>query len=258
MELWTNDWTSPGNPGYWSAEVSVPPLVAAAAARARQAGFPMSCDLAVGRLLAVLAAHLPKDARVLELGTGTGVGAGWIVSGLLPRTDVAVVSVEKDPGTAEVAARGDWPSFVQLRCGDALEVLADSGTFDLIFADAPGGKWEGLDRSVAALRPHGLLIVDDMTPELGWTDSHQALQDKVRQALLSAPELTSAELAVGSGVILSVRGGWGAGAWAAGARRSAGPVRRRCCGSARRPGRDQAVRGAPGRTGRSRRARRWC
>ena len=41
--------------------------------RARQAGFPMSCEPAVGRLLAVLAAHLPDGARVLELGTGTGV-----------------------------------------------------------------------------------------------------------------------------------------------------------------------------------------
>lgn len=186
-------------------EVALPPLVAAAVARARQAGFLMSCDPAVGRLLAVLAAHLPEGARVLELGTGTGVGTAWIVSGLLPRTDVTVTSVEKDPGTATVAASGDWPSFVDLRRGDALEVLAEGGTFDLIFADAPGGKWEGLDRSVAALRPRGLLVVDDMTPEPDWTDSQRAAQDKVRQALLSAPELTSAELAVGSGMILSVR-----------------------------------------------------
>jgi predicted O-methyltransferase YrrM len=186
-------------------EVAVPPLVAAAIARARQAGFLMSCDPAVGRLLAVLAAHLPEGARVLELGTGTGVGTAWIVSGLLPRTDVTVTSVEKDPGTATVAASGDWPSFVDLRRGDALDVLGEGGTFDLIFADAPGGKWEGLDRSVAALRPRGLLVVDDMTPEPDWPDSQRAAQDKVRQALLSAPELTSAELAVGSGVILSVR-----------------------------------------------------
>lgn len=188
-----------------SAEVPEPPLVAAAAARAHQAGFPMSCDPAVGRLLAVLAAHLPEDARVLELGTGTGVGTAWIVSGLLPRTDVTVTSVEKDPETAAAAAGGYWPSFVDLRCDDALGVLAEGGTFDLIFADAPGGKWEGLDRSVAALRPHGLLIVDDMTPEPDWTDSHRASQDSVRQALVSAPGLASAELAVGSGVILSVR-----------------------------------------------------
>jgi predicted O-methyltransferase YrrM len=188
-----------------STEVPVPPLVAAATARAGQADFSMSCDPAVGRLLAALAAHLPEGARVLELGTGTGVGTAWIVSGLLPRTDVTVTSVEKDPGTAAAAASGYWPSFVDLRCDDALEVLAEGEAFDLVFADAPGGKWEGLDRSVAALHPHGLLIVDDMTPEPDWTESHRASQDKVHQALVSDPGLTTAELAVGSGVILSVR-----------------------------------------------------
>jgi predicted O-methyltransferase YrrM len=74
-------------------------------------------------------------------------------------TNLSVVSLDA------AAAGGDWPSFVGPRHGDALEVLAEGGTFDLIFADAPGGKWEGLDRSVAALRPHGLLVVDDMTPQ---------------------------------------------------------------------------------------------
>lgn len=161
-----------------SADVAAPPLVAAATARARQAAFPMSCDPAVGRLLAVLAAHLPEGARVLELGTGTGVGTAWIVLGLGERTDVTVVSVEKDPDTARMAAYGDWPPFVDLRCGDAVEVLGTNGTFDLIFADAPGGKWDGLDRSIAALRPRGLLIVDDMTSGADWTDSHRAAQDR--------------------------------------------------------------------------------
>jgi predicted O-methyltransferase YrrM len=188
------------------AEAPVPPLVAAASARARQTGFPMSSDPAVGRLLAVLAAHLPEGARVLELGTGTGVGTAWIVSGLLPRTDVTVTSVEKDPETAAAAAAGYWPPFVILRCDDALGVLEEGEAFDLIFADAPDGKWDGLDRTVAALRPYGLLIVDDMAPQPDWTDSHRAAQDKVRQSLVSDPALTSAELAVGSGVILSVRG----------------------------------------------------
>jgi predicted O-methyltransferase YrrM len=188
-----------------AAEAAVPPLVAAATARARGAGFGMSCDPAVGRLLAVLAAHLREGARVLELGTGTGVGTAWLVAGLLPRSDARVTTVEQDPATAAAAAAGDWPSFVDLRRGDALQVLAEGGEFDLIFADAPGGKWAGLDRSVAALRPHGLLVVDDMTPRPDWTDGHRTAQDRVRRALLSAPGLTSAELAVGSGVILSAR-----------------------------------------------------
>jgi demethylmenaquinone methyltransferase/2-methoxy-6-polyprenyl-1,4-benzoquinol methylase len=182
-----------------------PPLVAAAIARARQAGFPMSCEPAVGRLLAVLAAQLPDRGRVLELGTGTGTGTAWIVSGLLPRTDVTVLSVEKDQDTAAIAARGDWPSFVELRHADALDVLAAGGAFDLIFADAPGGKWHGLDSTIAALSPHGLLVVDDMTPLPEWTDSHRAAQERVRQTLVTAPGLISVELAHSSGVILGAR-----------------------------------------------------
>ncbi len=102
---------------------AVPPLVAAAASRAREAGFPMSCDPEVGRLLAVLAAHLPARAKVLELGTGAGVGAAWITSGLLPRTDVTLTTVDNDRQTTALAARGDWPSFVSLRYGDALKLL---------------------------------------------------------------------------------------------------------------------------------------
>jgi predicted O-methyltransferase YrrM len=183
----------------------MPPLVQDAVARAREADFPYSCDPAVGQLLAALAAHLPAGARVLELGTGTGVGTAWIASGLLPRTDVIVITAEKDPATAALAARGDWPKFVELRCADALTLLGDTGRFDLIFADAPGGKWEGLDHTIAALAPHGMLIVDDMTATPQWDIEHRARQHEVRQALLTRPLLTSVELRHGSGVILSTR-----------------------------------------------------
>jgi predicted O-methyltransferase YrrM len=183
----------------------MPPLVQQAVARARESGFPYSCEPEVGRLLATLAAHLPARSRVLELGTGTGVGTAWITSALLPRTDVTVVSVEKNPGTAALAARGDWPGFVELRCADALTVLGEAGEFDLIFADAQGGKWEGLDRTVAALAPHGLLVVDDMTATPQWDAGQRAQQQQVRQTLLTSPLLTSVELDHGSGVILSSR-----------------------------------------------------
>lgn len=184
---------------------AVPPLVAAAASRAREAGFLMSCDPAVGRLLAVLAAHLPARAKVAELGTGVGVGTAWITSGLLPRTDVTVTTVESDRQTAALAAGGDWPSFVSLHHGQALGVLAEGGPYDLIFADAPEGKWHGLDQTIAALGPHGMLVVDDMTPLPDWPDDQQAKVNQVRQALLTAPGLITVELAHGSGVILGTR-----------------------------------------------------
>ena len=128
------------------------------------------------------------QAHVLELGTGAGAGTAWIVSGLLPRTDVTVTTVEKDPQTAALAARGDWPQFVDLRVGDALGVLGESGTFDLIFADAQGGKWEGLDRTIAALGERGLLVVDDMNATPEWTAEQHTNQSRVWQTLLTSRE----------------------------------------------------------------------
>ena len=86
--------------------------------------------ITAGPLPAVLAACLPAGARVLELGTGTGAGTAWIASALLPRTGVTVITVDKDPATAALAAQGDWPGFVELRCARALDVLGEAGRFD--------------------------------------------------------------------------------------------------------------------------------
>jgi demethylmenaquinone methyltransferase/2-methoxy-6-polyprenyl-1,4-benzoquinol methylase len=87
-------------------DTPVPSLVREATDRARRAGFSLSCDPEVGRLLAVLAARMPAGARVLELGTGTGVGTAWIASALPPRAGVTVITVEKDP------APPHWPRKV--------------------------------------------------------------------------------------------------------------------------------------------------
>ena len=90
-----------------------------------------------------------------------GAGLARLVEGLGARTDVEVHTVEVDPA---LALTGDRPSFVHQHLGDVLDLFDSLGTFDLIFAAAPGGKWHGLERTVAALTPDGLLLVDDMTP----------------------------------------------------------------------------------------------
>src|SRR5262245_12034152 len=46
-------------------------------------GFGMASEHRVGALLRVLAASRPAG-RVLELGTGTGVGAAWLLEGMGP------------------------------------------------------------------------------------------------------------------------------------------------------------------------------
>jgi demethylmenaquinone methyltransferase/2-methoxy-6-polyprenyl-1,4-benzoquinol methylase len=185
--------------------VDVPDWVEQARRAAAAAGFSLSCEPGVGRLLSVLAAAVPRCGTILELGTGAGVGLAWIVAGLGARTDVRVVSVELDPEVASVAARQGWPDFVQVETGDGLDVLRRSDRWDLIFADAPGGKWYGLDDTIDALGPGGVLLVDDMTPPEFADDLHRTKTIEVRQRLLTDDRLFVVEIGWSSGVILCAR-----------------------------------------------------
>ncbi|MGP3958278.1 O-methyltransferase [Nonomuraea sp. 3N208] len=184
----------------------MPEPVRVAVERARAAGFAYSCEPAVGRLLATLAAGVPEGGRVLEIGTGAGVGLAWLVSGLLPRTDATVTTIERDLGRAGLVAGGDWPEFVDFRTGDALELLPGLGTYDLVFADAEAGKQVGLELTIAALSPRGVLVVDDMVPAPGvvWDAEFTGRQEAVRRTLVGHERLVAVELTGhGSGVILA-------------------------------------------------------
>jgi demethylmenaquinone methyltransferase/2-methoxy-6-polyprenyl-1,4-benzoquinol methylase len=184
---------------------SRPARVNAALALAARRDFPYSCDDRVGHLLAVLAATTRPRDRILELGTGCGVGTAWMISGLRDRTDVEVITVELDAALSTAAQELQWPSFVPFVVGDAVEVMPSMGRFDRIFADAVGGKWERLDLTVAALNGSGLLVVDDMTPSDDWSAEQSAQQAEVRIALLSHPALVSCELDWSTGLILATR-----------------------------------------------------
>ena len=182
-------------------------LVDSARERARAAGFQLSSENDVGRLLAVLAAATLADGRILELGTGVGVGLAWLVTGLGQRTDVGVVSVERDPDLVDRARAERWPEYVSLHCADALDFLDRVGHFDLIFADAEGGKTEGIERTIGALRPGGLLVVDDMSPRPD-DPYHSSLWPQLaraREVLVSHPALACVELDWSSGVIVCAR-----------------------------------------------------
>jgi predicted O-methyltransferase YrrM len=180
------------------ADMPTPPLVQDAEARAAAAGFTISSEPPAGALLATLAAAVPSGGRILEIGTGAGVGLAWLVAGLGGRTDVEVRSVEQNPATHALAASGDWPANVTLHAGDVLTLFDTLGTFDLIFADARGGKSYGLDHTIGALAPGGHLVVDDMSAPIEQTR-------QVRDTLLAHPDLTAVELPCGTGLILATR-----------------------------------------------------
>lgn len=183
-------------------------MVRAAHERAERLGFERSSEPEVGWLLAALSAAVPHQGRVLELGTGAGVGLAWLVHGLGERDDVEVITVESDPDlAAEVAAAG-WPDGVRFEVGDGAELAGALGHFDLVFADAPGGKIFKLRRTIAALRPGGTLVVDDMDLSRDLSALHPDLPaalQSVRDRLLSDPTLVCADLPFASGVILATR-----------------------------------------------------
>jgi predicted O-methyltransferase YrrM len=182
-----------------------PAVVARARKNAERMGFELSSDSRAGELLAVLAASVPYQGAVLELGTGAGVGTAWIASGLAGRDDVRLVTVDIDEDVSRGAQANGWPASVQFLVGDAVALLPSLGAFDLVFADAQGGKWFGLDLTIAAVAPGGFLLVDDMAPREWWTDEHRTHQEGVRRTLLSHPELAAGEMDWSTGLILCAR-----------------------------------------------------
>lgn len=187
----------------YRALTALPPLVRHAHALAERARFAASCTPEVGRLLAVLAAHVRRGV-IGEVGSGCGVGTAWLASALAP--DARLVTVERDAARAGAvrelfAARDD----VQVLHGD-WHLLLPHGPFDLLFADTPAKRDEP-EVLLAALRPGGVLVFDDLTPEIHWPPAWRGQRDPVRDFWLNDPRLHATELLTTptSAVILATR-----------------------------------------------------
>lgn len=191
--------------GQTPAHLAVPPLVAQARAAARDAGFTDACTEETGRLLRTLAATRPAG-RLLELGTGLGVGAAWLQAGMTG--GARLLTVEHDPQRAEAATQVfSGCEAVQVQASDWADALKH-GPFDLIFNDCgPAKDPAQLDRLVDALNPGGLLVTGNVSPPMYISEPHAA-GDGLRDALFSYPQLTCSEVQVSrrERVILATRG----------------------------------------------------
>lgn len=187
-----------------SAPGNLPERVREAMARAAAASFEHSSDPGIGRVLMTLAAAVRQGGRVLEIGTGMGVGTAWLIEGLATASDVELVTIESDPQRARWAAQAGWPAFVRLVVGDALVELGGLGTFSLVFADAEGGKMYGLDLTLAAVEKGGILVLDDMR----FQGRNPAIEEGVvraRRQLLADDRFVCAEMTWSSGLMLATR-----------------------------------------------------
>ncbi|MEX0298742.1 MAG: O-methyltransferase [Kordiimonas sp.] len=145
--------------------------------RTVELGFDMASELAVGSLVRSLIASKP-GGTMLELGTGTGLSTFWMLAGLTD--DAKLVSVDNDAAVQAVAKEYlGSDKRLQLICADGADFIraAQSGSYDLIFADAWPGKYSELDETLALLKSGGIYFVDDLLPQENWPAGHQANVD---------------------------------------------------------------------------------
>jgi len=162
-------------------------------------GFERSSIPEVGRLLAAFAAAQPRG-RLAEIGTGTGVGAAWIVSAMGP--EASFVTAEADDNRAAACARlfSGTPN-VRVLHGDWHEVLPREAPFDLLFFD--GGGWKRSppaqmraesERALELVAPGGVVAMDNLTPEHLWPTNGPVWPDALREFWLGHDALVATEV----------------------------------------------------------------
>jgi len=174
--------------------------------------FERSSIREVGRLLGALAASRP-NARLAEIGTGTGCGAAWIASLMGPEASFMTVEVDDERAAACADLFAAFPN-VRVLHGDWHEALPPEAPFDLLFFD--GGGWKRSpptqmraesERALELVAPGGLVAMDNLTPEHLWPADGPTWPDALRELWLGDDRLVSTEVLTtpDSSAILAVK-----------------------------------------------------
>ena len=185
------------------------------AARSRAAEVGVPCvDPVTGSLLRLLAATSAAKA-VVELGTGAGVSALWLLRGMAP--DGILTTVDPETEHQRLAKQslneaGYGSGRVRLIAGEALNVLPrlSDAAYDLVFCDA--ARSENLDYLAAALRllrPGGLVVfagalADGRVADPSARDNETVALRELTKAVREEDRLTPALLPVGPGLLAAV------------------------------------------------------
>jgi predicted O-methyltransferase YrrM len=183
-----------------------PPTIPAISSDTAAIGFDMLSEPKVGALLAALAATKP-GGRILELGTGTGHGAAWLLAGM--DADSTLDTVDTDAAVVAIAQRylaSDVRVRFHLEDGATFLQRSQNG-FDLIYADAWPGKFSHLNEALALLRPGGMYVIDDLLPQPNWPAGHAPRVPALIDEIERRREFVTVRLAWASGLMLVVRRG---------------------------------------------------
>lgn len=188
------------------------PAAAAARARAAEVGVtPVSPGTAA--TLTFLAATLGARSAV-EIGTGTGVSALALVSGL--RTGGVLTTVDSEGehnrlARATMAEAGIAPTRARLINGRALDVLPrlTDGAYDVVLADAdPAENLEYLTEALRLLRPGGAVaftdaLAGDAAADPARRDAAATQARALHRAVVEDERLSVVLLPVGNGLLVA-------------------------------------------------------
>jgi len=184
---------------------TLPPVVAAIHADTVAMGFTMASTDTTGRMLRTLVASKP-GGRILELGTGTGLGAAWLLDGM----DAAATldTVDKDPDCVAVARKnlGNDPRVrFHIESGSTFLRGLKDHRYDLIFADTWPGKFDCLDDALALLAIGGFYVIDDLHPQPNWPADHAPKVSNLVRALAGRPDLVPWLIDWDTGIVVAVK-----------------------------------------------------
>ncbi len=165
----------------------------------------MGSDLLTGNLLRTLAATKP-NGRFLEIGTGTGLSAAWILDGMDSRS--TLFSVDNNPRWISVAEQFLGPDpRLTLQTTEGAEFISSLAgqKFDFIFADSWPGKYTHLEETLRLVAPGGFYVVDDMLPQPNWPEGHPESVDALLATLEALKDFHVCKMNWSPGLVLCAR-----------------------------------------------------
>lgn len=187
-----------------------PPLVAARQ-RAAEVGVG-AVDAPTGAVLRLLAAATRAKAAV-ELGTGVGVSALWLLRGM--REDGVLTSVDSEAehqrlAKLSLAEAGVPAGRARLISGRALEVMPrlSDAAYDLVFCDAARAEnLDYLEQAVRLLRPGGCVVfagalAGGRVADSAARDPETVALRELARAVREDTRLVSAAVPVGQGLLV--------------------------------------------------------
>lgn len=168
-------------------------------------GFHASCDDLLGNFIRMLVAT-KKNSNILELGTGVGYSAAWILDGMDQESTLTSVEFDENYSKFAQVVLGNDPrvTFIAEDGGEYIERHKHE-KFDLIFADTWPGKFYLVDETLNMVKPGGIYMIDDLNPQPNWPEDHQEKVNQLIELLEARDDYHMCKLNWSTGLIIMTK-----------------------------------------------------